>query len=283
MYDIISNIIKDQIILINSYFNILLRDDFDLKRIAATYLALLKMGVRINNQKKQKFFDIVNDKQHKDGGFTELRETLIILEIFYEENKDYKNVMKWIYSLIDKNGGIRSYERDRVRMPDTAITFSLLKKLDIENPYEEYMINYINETWKKELYLQGGLTYKAGRFLSAYSFYPVEKRREIESLYKDTIKFLKDHQHSDGGFSTNIRDKLESMPLYSSIVYKGLKDSFVLEQEDYIEQMLNLLINYLYNTSQPGEGWSEHERDYVSSIIIYNLLEGGKRDARRYV
>lgn len=279
----LKDIINEQVLFVNNSFEVLLKDDFDLIRISAAYLALTKMGVKIRNTHKTKFFNLLLNKQHADGGFTELRETLIILEIMYNEHKNFDNILKWIYSLIDENGGIRAHERDRSRMPDTAMVFFLLKKLNIENLYEEKMINYINNIWSKELYVQGGLTYKAGRFLSAYSLYPLKKRKDIESLYTDTIQFLKNNQHQDGGFSPNIYDKLESMPLYSSIVYKGLKDNLILGQSNYIEQILSKLKDYLFNSSQVGGGWAEHERDYITSVIIYNLIEGGRYNAGRYV
>lgn len=272
----LSNIIYEQVTFINNVYNILISDDFDLIRIAASHRALLKMGVTMNEKRKREFINLVNKYQHIDGGFTELRETLIVMEVLYEYGENIDEILQWMFSLIDNSGGIRAHPRERTRMPDTALTFALLHKLNISNIYRQEMVNYISTVWSEELYKQGGLTYKAGRFLSAYSCFEQKEREANIQLYKDTIAFLEKNQRDDGGFSPNKSDGLMSMPLYSSIVYKGLKDSLVVEGQKDTEIILDKLFNYMCESSQIGKGWAEHERDYTTSSIIYNLIEGGK-------
>ncbi len=277
----VSELIYGQVIFVNQMYNVLLRDDFDLIRIAASHRALLKMGVKISEKRKKAFIELVKNHQQKDGGFTALRETLMIMEILYEYGEDIEEILRWVFSLVDENGGIHPHPRDRARMPDTALTYALLARLNIDNKYEQKMIDYITATWSKELYIQGGLTYKAGRYLSAYSRFPEEERNRQKQLYQDTISFVKENQREDGGFSPNKRDGLRSMPFYSSVVYKGLKDSMAVEGQSGSMGILDRLSDYMCDSSQDGMGWPEHERDYMTARIIYNMIEGGNIHGER--
>lgn len=266
-----SKTLHEQSVFLTRMFNYLFDERFETRRILACYVALHNLGIKLPPKKTNEFLNYLINEQREDGGLTDIRESLYALEIFtIHEMKIYKEkVIQWIESCVQESGGLGFHPRERARMPITAETFKFLKRLGVEFNQYTKMECFIIDSWEEDLQKYGGLTYKAGRFLSAASVCReetlVEKR--VQQLIDKTVSFLEEQQHKNGGFSANNKLQIEPLPSYTAIVLEGLLA--VKRGQSLVERGLK----FIQSTAIVNRGWNEHERDFVTSLIINGLKD----------
>lgn len=269
--DYIKTIIEKQTFFVLTQFYKLLENNFDFRRIIVNYIALNNLGINLNTALTDKIYKLLIQNQQEDGGYKDVKDSLYAIESFkiLGLDKNIADTMAWVNKMICSNGGIKLYERDISRMPLTALVYETCMRLDVDLDKSDLVSNYIVSAWDKELKYEG-LTFKAGRFLSALKYMPLNLQNsdKVIELKNNTIKYLENNMQADGGFSQDIILNLNSSPYVTSIVLNGL----ISANSD--KKVIKSGLEYLDKSSLKNGGWKEHEKDYITACIINNLCKG---------
>jgi len=232
-------------------------------------LCLIIEGSSIKSEVVRQISKYVVGKQHGDGGWIDVEETLFAVKILSLVNSSFATKIRkgteWLLSQRNSDGGWGKTNRDISRIPVTGLLLHLLPELS-----DERAVNWLKEEWRKDFEGPTRLTYKGAFFLLGLSASGVSV--DDCSLVQDTYFFLHNEQNDDGGFGPWKDHPIGSDPWSTGIVLLGLLSYQDLVKKDVIEGA----VNWLVENQLPNGLWAYHYIEEGSAYAYWGLVEALK-------
>lgn len=241
-----------------------LNSDLEVIRVARSAYILLAIGCSIHSTFSwDDIADYVAKRQHKDGGWNDVEETIWSLAILQRLSPNYDRNLKhgseWLKSVRLPCGGWGKSDRDQPRLITSALMIELLPSVA-----DKTTLNWLNSQWKADMSNPTKLTYKGGFFLLGNGS---AKRYVNSQINKETLSYLADEQNNDGGFAPWKGHPIGSDPWTTGIVLWGLASSGELAPKTTIKRA----IQWLESMQLPNGLWPYHYLDDGTAMALIGL------------
>ncbi|MBW2152003.1 MAG: terpene cyclase/mutase family protein [Deltaproteobacteria bacterium] len=254
---------------LTEFLNIGLQNEIEAKRIALCLLCLIIEGSSIRSAFIKQAYEYIVGKQHGDGGWIDVEETLVAVKALSIANSSFGTKIEkgteWLLSQRNSDGGWGKTNRDISRIPITGLLLYLLPELS-----DKKVVNWLKNEWRKDFEGATKLTYKGAFFLLGLAASGVSVDDCL--LIKDTYSFLFDEQNDDGGFGPWKDHPIGSDPWSTGIVLLGLLSYPELVKRDVIERA----VNWLAKNQLPNGLWAYHYIEEGSAYAYWGLVEALK-------
>ena len=240
----------------------------DLERISRIALLLIKSGMNKNNKIFSEIVDNCSLTQKIDGGWVGVEDSVwstALLKEYENYHQNYTHGLEWLKTQSLDHGEWGKSIRDLGRIPLTGLLLYLLPELASEN-----CLNWLEEKWKKDFYLNPKLTYKAAFLLMSYrstGFNSVDV-----PIFNLTVNWLKSQQNEDHGWGPWKGHPTGSSPFCTGMALTGL-----LQYPESVDR--KVIVNGLgwIEKNQLEDGlWADHFIEEGSAWCFYALTEGYK-------
>jgi prenyltransferase beta subunit len=256
------------------FLDVALCNQIEVKRIVLCLLSLIMAGSFIKTKSVEKTIKYIIEKQHADGGWIDVEETLFAVKLIPILGNDYHSFSvrgsNWILTQRNADGGWGRTNRDISRIPITGLVLNLLPELSDLNA-----ANWLKKKWQNDFEGDTRLTYKGAFFLLGLSASGVTI--DDCALIKETYSFLYDEQNGDGGFGPWKDHPIGSEPWSTGIVLLGLLSYPELVKRDVIERT----VNWLAENQLPNGLWAYHYIEEGSAYAYWGLVEALKYLSRK--
>ncbi|MBW2030344.1 MAG: terpene cyclase/mutase family protein [Deltaproteobacteria bacterium] len=254
---------------LTEFLNSCLQNRIEAKRAALCLLCLIIEGSSIKSEVVRHISKYVVGKQHGDGGWIDVEETLFAVKVLSIVNSGFGTKIEkgteWLLSQRNSDGGWGRTNRDISRIPVTGLLLHLLPELS-----DQKAVNWLKKEWRKDFEGATRLTYKGAFFLLGLSASGVSA--DDCSLIKETYTFLFDEQNEDGGYGPWKDHPIGSDPWSTGIVLLGLLSYPELVKRDVIERA----VNWLAENQLPNGLWAYHYIEEGSAYAYWGLVEALK-------
>jgi len=173
--------------------------------------------------------------------------------------------INWLVTERTAEGAWGRSSRDRSRIPVTAWVLTLLPELADENS-----IHWLETEWRKDLFSEVKLTYKGALALKAFA--SADYKLIDPDLIPDTVNYLMDEQHDDGGFGPWKNHPIGSEPWSTGIALIGLTAWPELIRAKTLERALA----WLERVQLPNGLWPCHYVEEGSAYCYWGAVEAMK-------
>ena len=245
-----------------------LSKDIELIRVCRTAVLLKESGVNPFNTVYGEVARKCVRNQLKDGGWTDVEETLWCAAFldFYDDFSDSVNgAVKWLNEQECSDGCWGKSKRDRARIPLTSLLLCFMPQLKSDD-----RMKWIEDKWHQEQKLDPNLTYKVALTIMAFS--RNKYTPENNQLINKSVKWLCEQQNENGGWSPWKNHPVGSDPWCTGISLISLthfKDKLPAE-------VLNSGIDWLMRKQLPNGLWPYHYIEDGSSWALYALIKGSR-------
>lgn len=209
---------------------------------------------------------------HSDGGWADVEETTWAVA-FHDALSSWVSStpslrsegINWLMKERTTEGAWGRSSRDRPRVPVTAWVFTLLPELA-----DPHSLLWLETEWRKDLLAEVKLTYKGALALKAFA--SVDCNLKDPDLIPDTVKYLMDEQHDDGGFGPWKNHPIGSEPWSTGIALIGLTAWPELLQPERVERVLA----WLERVQLPNGLWPCHYIEEGSAYCYWGAVEAMK-------
>jgi squalene cyclase len=242
----------------------------EVRRSALCCLSLLTAGLSVkNNVLYDQIINYFINNQKRDGGWTDVTDTLLIVKLLSIIGNDYSLQIEkgknWMLSQRNPDGGWGRTNRDISLILVTGLLLHLLPQLS-----DQKAVNWLKNEWKNDFQGTTRLTYKGAFFLLGLRASGITM--DNCSLIKETYSFLKDEQNDDGGFGPWKDHPIGSDPWSTGIVLLGLLSYPELIKKEVIENA----VNWLAENQLPNGLWPYHYIEEGSAYAYWGLVEALK-------
>lgn len=253
--DSLSNIVRE-----------FLYKDIELLRVCRTAVLLKECGVNPFNPVFDELARKCIENQRKDGGWTDVEETLwcaAFLNIYNNHSDSAKGAIKWLEEQEHKNGCWGKSVRDQARIPLTSLLLCFLPQLKSHNRFK-----WLENKWHQEQKIYPNLTYKVALTIMAFS--RNDNKPEDNLLIDKSIAWLCRQQNDDGGWGPWKDHPVGSDPWCTGICLSSmtcypdiLPSDVIIKGSEWIlrKQLLDGL-------------WPYHYIEDGSSWALYALIKG---------
>lgn len=240
--------------------------DIELLRVCRTAVLLKECGVNPFNPVFDELARKCVKKQLKDGGWTDVEETLWCATFldFYENHSDSVNgAIKWLEGQENKDGCWGRSVRDQARIPLTSLLLSFLPQLN-----SDVRFKWLETRWQQEQKMHPNLTYKVALIIMAFS--RNNHKPEYGHLINESIVWLCKQQNDDRGWGPWKGHPVGSDPWCTGICLASMTCYPDLVPSDVIKNGLEWIVK-----KQLSDGlWPYHYIEDGSSWALYALIKG---------
>jgi prenyltransferase beta subunit len=242
--------------------------DIELIRISRTAVFLIECGVDPFNAVYNELACKCKEYQRKDGGWTDVEETLwctAFLDFYNDYSDSVNGAVKWLKEQEHNDGGWGKSARDRARIPLTALLLCFMPQLKSDD-----RLKWLEDRWHQEQKLNPNLTYKVALTIMAFSrnnYTP-----ENEHLINKSIDWLCKQQNKDGGWGPWKNHPVGSDPWCSGICLTSLTHF----QDKLPTEVLNSGLDWLMRKQLQNGLWPYHYIEDGSSWALYALINGNR-------
>ena len=240
--------------------------DIELLRVCRTAVLLKECGVNPFNSVFDELARKCIENQRKDGGWTDVEETLwcaAFMDIYENYSDSVIEAIKWLKGQENKDGCWGRSVRDHARIPLTSLLLSFLPQLN-----SDVRLKWLENKWLQEQKMLPNLTYKSALTIMAFS--RNNYKPENKQLIKKAIAWLCDQQNEDGGWGPWKNHPVGSDPWCTGICLASLTHFPGMVPSDVIKNGLQ----WLLNKQLPDGLWPYHYIEDGSSWALYALLKG---------
>jgi len=250
-----------------------LKKNIELVRVCRTAVLLMECGVNPFNAVFNELVYKCIKYQRKDGGWTDVEETLWCTTFLaiYENylDKVYKAI-NWLEKQEHKDGCWGKSVRDFGRIPLTSLLLCFLPQLKSET-----RLKWLEDKWCWEQKLQPNLTYKAALTIMAFSRHNFNP--EHNQLLNKTLAWICGQQNEDGGWGPWRNHPIGSDPWCTGICLVSL-----LHFPDILSKdLLNTGLKWIMEKQLSTGLWAYHYIEDGSAWALYALTKGSSILSRR--
>ena len=240
--------------------------NIELLRVYRTAVLLKECGVNPFNQVFDELARKCIENQRKDGGWTDVEETLwcaAFLYIYENHSGSVIGAIKWLEGQEHKDGCWGRSVRDKARIPLTSLLLCFLPQLN-----SDVRFKWLENKWQQEQKMLPDLTYKSALTIMAFSrnnYKPGNKQ-----LINKAIDWLCEQQNDDGGWGPWKDHPVGSDPWCTGICLTSLTHFPGIAPSDVIKNGLVWILK-----KQLSNGlWPYHYIEDGSSWALYALIKG---------
>jgi squalene cyclase len=253
--DSLSNIIRE-----------FLYKDIELLRVCRTAILLKECGVSPYNIVFDELARKCIKNQRKDGGWTDVEETLwcaAFLDFYENHSESVKGAIKWLQGQEQKDGGWGRSVRDKARIPLTSLLHCFLPQLK-----SDIRLKWLENKWHQEQKMNPNLTYKVALIIMAFS--RNDYKPENNQLINKAIGWLCGQQNEDGGWGPWKDHPVGSDPWSSGICLVSVTHFPGKVPTKVIKDGLQ----WILKKQLPDGLWPYHYLEDGSSWALYALIKG---------
>ncbi|MCJ7446546.1 MAG: terpene cyclase/mutase family protein [Bacteroidales bacterium] len=240
--------------------------DIELLRVCRTAVLLKECGVNPFNPVFDELALKCVKNQRKDGGWTDVEETLwctTFLNIYEDHFDSVFGAIKWLKGQEHKDGGWGKSKRDQTRIPLTSLLLCFLPQLKSDN-----RLKWLENKWHLERKMHPNPTYKTALTIMAFSWN--NYKPENSQLINKAIAWLCEQQNNDGGWGPWKDHPVGSDPWCTGICLASLTHFPGMATSDVIKNGLG----WLLKNQLPDGLWPYHFIEDGSSWALYALIKG---------
>jgi hypothetical protein len=241
-----------------------LQQEMEPVRLARVGYALLVSGCSIKGDfPGQLLGSYLVATQRQDGGWTDVEETawcLAYLSAFHHRYEiQIANGVKWLSSVRLPCGAWGKTDRDRPRIPVTALVVAL-----VMGGAESEAMTWLASQWEADLTSPTQLTYKGAFFLLAHAH---SKTAVGDHLVKRTVVYLNQEQEDNGGFGPWKGHPVGGDPWITGVALWGLSAY----TEVVAVEVLTRAVSWLQSKQLPNGLWPYHYLDDGSAMALIGI------------
>lgn len=240
--------------------------DIELLRVCRTAVLLKECGV---NPFNPLFYELAlkcKSSQRKDGGWTDVEETLwcaAFLHIYENHSDSVSRALKWMEGQEHKDGCWGRSVRDRARIPLTSLLLCFLPQLK-----SAVRLSWLENKWQQEQRMDPNLTYKVALTIMAFSRNDYKPKNKL--LIKKAIAWLCGQQNEDEGWGPWKNHPVGSDPWCTGICLASLTHFPGIAPSEVIKNGLGWIVK----KQLPDGLWPYHYIEDGSSWALYALIKG---------
>jgi squalene cyclase len=240
--------------------------NIELLRVCRTAVLLKECGVNPFNPVFEELSRKCIENQRKDGGWTDVEETLwctAFLDLYENQSDSVNGAIKWLDGQEHKDGCWGRSVRDQARIPLTSLLLSFLPQLN-----SDIRFKWLEARWQHEQKILPNLTYKSASIIMAFSrnnYKPINKQ-----LIKKAIAWLCEQQNKDNGWGPWKDHPVGSDPWCTGICLAALTCFPSMVPADVIKNGLG----WIMKKQLPDGLWPYHYIEDGSSWALYALIKG---------
>ncbi len=247
--------------------------NIELMRVSELAAVLLDCGLQKEDKEILSVYSEIEKTRNKTCELKNISEIIYCLQFlpyFPKEKENVNEIIMWLLSHRNEDGGFGRFVGDRSRIPVCwrALESFYLNGWRLDENLKSTILWMQNE-WSKDVGLGGGLSYKCSGILIANSYYSAFK----EEFINDTIKWLIADQNSDGGWSARKNSPVGSVPSYTFLALRALSHY---QNMEGVKKTLQKGIKWLIKNRLKSGFWKEHPPEIPlmhSSIFLNNYLK----------
>jgi squalene cyclase len=242
--------------------------DIELLRVCRTAVLLKECGVNPYNNIFNELAQKCVKNQRKDGGWTDVEETLwcsAFLDIYENHSYSVNEALIWLEKQENKDGCWGRSDRDQARIPLTALMLKFLPQLNSAK-----RLKWLENKWNNEQKMHPNLTYKVALTIMAFSLNNYIPENNL--LINNSISWLCEQQNNDGGWGPWKNHPVGSDPWCTGICLVSLID---FHKKVPVEVLKNGL-RWILEKQLPDGFWPYHYIEDGSSWALYGLINGNK-------
>jgi len=201
--------------------------------------------------------------QQPDGGWSDVEESLWCLGYLTEFDERYESEIlkgkKWLDSVRLPCGALGKSERDRPRIPITALASVL-----VPDAVGNSGLKWLEDQWEADLAGSTQLTYKGAFFLISQRH---DQAPDVPDLIERTIAYLCREQNDDGGFAPWKDHPVGGDPWTTGVVLWGLSKF----PQRVLKDVIDRAVKWLQTNQLPNGLWPYHYLDDGSSMALIGL------------
>ena len=241
-----------------------LSGEFEAGRLARAGYTLFASGCSINATFPGcRLASYLISGQQSDGGWADIEETLWCLGYLSAFGDSYQSElsrgMKWLESVQLPCGAWGKSNRDKPRIPVTALTSVLVPEV-----VDSSALKWLANQWEADLASPTQLTYKGAFFLLARAHNQASFDQE---LTERTVSYLNGEQEDDGGFGPWKGHPMGSDPWCTGVVLWGLSKVGKLITGHTVERTLS----WLGSRQLPNGLWPYHYLDDGTAMALIGI------------
>lgn len=240
--------------------------NIELLRVCRTAVLLKECGVNTFNPVYEELTRKCIENQRKDGGWTDVEETLWCAAFldFYENHSDSVNgAIKWLEGQEHKDGCWGRSVRDQARIPLTSLLLCFLPQLKSDN-----RLKWLETRWQQEQKMITNLTYKSA--LTIMTFSRNNYKPENKQLINESIDWLCGQQNVDGGWGPWKDHPVGSDPWCTGICLVSL----TCFPYNVPTKVIKDGLQWILKKQLPDGLWPYHYIEDGSSWALYALVKG---------
>jgi len=240
--------------------------DIELLRVCRTAVLLKESGVDSFNPVFDELARKCIKNQRKDGGWTDVEETLwcaAFLDIYEYHSDSVGEAIKWLKGQENKDGCWGRSVRDQARIPLTSLLLCFLPQLK-----SDVRLKWLENRWHEEEKMHPNLTYKVALTIMAFS--RNDYKPEDKQLINKTIAWLCGQQNEDEGWGPWKDHPVGSDPWCTGICLASLTHFPGMVPSEVIKDGLR----WLLKKQLPDGLWPYHYIEDGSSWALHALIKG---------
>ena len=230
----------------------------------SAYSVILAKGILTSEKLRNCLVKYVEQTAQPQGGWADPEETAWSLAVLCQANREGTQLVlegnNWLASVRRPGGGWGRHARDQVRIPTTALVFTLVPSVATDADQA-----WVRQAWEKDLNSPVHLSYKGGFYLLTVDS---KNSGEVHPLVLRTITYLAEDQNDDGGFGPWRDHPIGSDPWSTGVVLWGLSKWI-----DYVDPVvIEKALGWLERTQLPSGYWPYHFLDEGTSYALIGAV-----------
>ena len=234
----------------------------DLQRLARVGYALVQAGCSLKGSFLARLGSYIAGNQQRDGGWTDAEETAWCLSFLNKFGNSYAEEIRlataWLNSSRQSSGGWGKNNRDKSRIPITALVIALVPEVASVRDFE-----WLARQWQDDVSSPTQLSYKGAFFLLSVT----SRTNQYAHLVDVTIDYLNNEQEEDGGFGPWKGHPVGSCPWTTGVVLWGLSKT----ASKVSSRTLKRAVAWLESKQLPNGLWPYHYLDDATAMVVIGL------------